>query len=885
MKKELEKNYNHQKVENKTYAKWLEKDYFHAEVDKSKTPYTIVIPPPNITGQLHIGHALNATMQDILIRTKRMQGYNALWVPGTDHASISTEMKIVQAMAEEGVTKADIGRGAFLERAWAWREEYGGIILKQFHKLGCSCDWERERFTMDEGLSTAVLEVFVRMYNKGYIYRGEKLVNWCPDCKTSISDAEVDHVESEGGFYYFKYPIDGTDEFISFATTRPETMLADTAIAVNPDDEKYKKYIGKTVTVPIVNRVIPIIADEYVEADFGTGAVKITPAHDPNDAEVGARHNLPIINVMNDDGSLNENAGSYRGLDRYDARKRIIEELKVIGLFVKVETINNSVGTHEKCGTIIEPLVKMQWFVKMSELAEPALQVYKDKTLKIVPERFGKIYSHWLENIKDWCISRQLWWGHRIPAYYCTDCGHITVAKGDVASCEKCESKNTKQDEDTLDTWFSSALWPFSTLGWPDETDELDYFFPTNVLVTAHDILFFWVVRMVFSSIEYMGKIPFPDVLFHGLVRDSQGRKMSKTLGNGIDPLDIIENFGADALRLTLIASNSPGNDQRFYQEKLDANRNFLNKIWNAARFMLMNFKTEGDEKTDVSKEILTDADKWIISRMNSVAKEALENIDSYDFGLAVQKIYDFIWDEYCDWYIEMVKPRLYNEADPTRKAALATLKMVLINAMKLLHPFMPFITEEVFTSIQDDEETIMLSKWHEFDENLNFKMEEKNIELIKDAVKSVRQVRLSLNVPPSKKVNITVVADNESIEKLFEQSKVFFASLAGASYVLVQSDRSGINDDAVSSVIKGATLYIPFGELVDVEKEIIRLEKEKERLLGETLRINKKLSNEGFVAKAKQSVVDAEKEKLKGYEEMLQKIEEEISKIKGMIK
>ena len=883
MKKELEKNYSHQSVESRIYENWLAGNCFHAKVDKSRTPYTIMIPPPNITGQLHIGHALNLTIQDILIRTKRMQGYNAMWLPGTDHASISTEMKIVQAMAEEGLSKADIGRDAFMKRAWAWREEYGGIILKQFHKLGCSCDWQRERFTMDEGLSAAVLEVFVRMYKKGYIYRGEKLVNWCPNCKTSISDAEVEHIESQGNFYYFKYQIDGTDDFISFATTRPETMLGDTAVAVNPDDEKYKKYIGKTVTVPIVNRKIPIIADSYVEADFGTGAVKMTPAHDPNDAEVGARHNLPIINIMNDDGTLNEAAGSYCGMDRYDARKRIIEEFKQLGLFVKSETINNSVGAHEKCNTVIEPLVKLQWFVKMQELAEPALDVYKNKTLNIVPERFGKIYTHWLENIKDWCISRQLWWGHRIPAYYCDDCEHITVDKDKIDICEKCKSANIRQDEDTLDTWFSSALWPFSTLGWPDETEDLDYFFPTNVLVTAHDILFFWVVRMVFSSLEYMGEIPFKDVLFTGLVRDSQGRKMSKSLGNGIDPLDIIENFGADALRLTLVSGTSTGSDSRFHQEKLDANRNFLNKIWNAARFMLMNFKTEEDESADISKEPLTDVDKWIISRVNTVAKETLHCIDSYELGMAVQKVYDFIWDEYCDWYIEMVKPRLYNEADPTRKAALATLKMVFINSMKLLHPFMPFITEEIFTSIQDTEETIMLSKWPEFDDGLGYKKEERNIELIKDAVKGIRQVRLSLNVPPAKKVKITVVADNDDTATLFEESKGFFASLSGASEVFVQKDRSGIEDDAVSSVIKGAALYIPFGELVDIGKEITRLEKEQARLLDEMERIDKKLSNEGFIAKAKEAVVNAEKEKRTGYEEMLRKVEEELAKVKGM--
>ena len=708
MSKELAKNYDPSIVEDRIYQNWLDKGYFHAEVDKTKKPFTIVIPPPNITGHLHMGHALDNTMQDILIRWKRMQGYNALWVPGTDHAAISTEVKIVNKMREEGLTKEDIGREGFLKRAWAWKEEYGSTILNQLKKLGSSCDWERERFTMDAGLSDAVLTVFCKLYEKGYIYQGEKLINWCPTCQTTISDAEVEHEDKQGGFWHIKYPIKGTDRFLEFATTRPETMLGDTAIAVHPDDERYKDIVGKVCVVPFVNREIPIIADEYVDMEFGTGVVKITPAHDPNDFEVGERHNLPKINILNDDGTINANGGKFEGMDRYDARKQIVEELDEMGLFIRKEEINHAVGVHDRCHTVIEPLIKKQWFVKMEELAKPALDAYYNKDLKFVPDRFGKIYTHWLEDIHDWCISRQLWWGHRIPAYYC-ECGEVIVSKEAPKTCPKCGSTNIKQDEDCLDTWFSSALWPFSTLGWPEQTEELKHFYPTSVLVTGFDIIFFWVVRMVFSAMEQMGEVPFKTVLIHGLVRDEQGRKMSKSLGNGIDPLEVIKDYGADALRLTLITGNAPGNDMRFYYSRMDNSRNFGNKLWNAARFVMMHI---GDSEPKLDKSKLTSADKWILSKVNTLAKEVTDNLDNYELGIAVQKVYDFIWDEYCDWYIEMVKPRLYNEEDETREAALWTLKTVLINALKMLHPFEPFITEEIFTSIQSEEETIMLSKW-----------------------------------------------------------------------------------------------------------------------------------------------------------------------------
>ncbi|MEA5084186.1 MAG: valine--tRNA ligase [Lachnospiraceae bacterium] len=877
MIKELEKVYDPSVVEERLYSTWLEKKYFHTEVDKSKKPFTIVMPPPNITGQLHMGHALDNTIQDILIRWKRMAGYNALWVPGIDHASISTELKVVEKMANEGLKKDDVGREGFLERAWQWKEEYGGIILNQLRKMGSSCDWDRVRFTMDEGCSDAVLEVFTRLYSEGLIYRGEKLVNWCPKCMTTISDAEVNHIDKAGHFWHIKYPIAGTNEFLQLATTRPETMLGDTAIAVHPEDERYQHLIGKTCILPLVGREIPIIADKYVEKDFGTGVVKITPAHDPNDFEVGVRHNLPRINVMNDDGTMNENAGKYQGLDRYEARKIMVKELEEQGLLVKVEDITHAVGVHERCNVVVEPLIKLQWFVKMEEMAKPAIDAYKNKELNIIPDRFGKVYLHWLENIRDWCISRQLWWGHRIPAYYCQECGHIEVSKTSPEKCSKCGSTNLKQDEDTLDTWFSSALWPFSTLGWPENTAELEQFYPTSVLVTAYDIIFFWVIRMVFSGCKQMGEIPFKDVFIHGLIRDDQGRKFSKSLGNGIDPLEVIDKYGADALRLMLITGNAPGNDMRFYWERLDASRNFGNKLWNASRFVLMNL--EEDENDDLL--LLTSADKWIISKVNTLAKEVSDNMNNYELGLAVDKIHNFLWDEYCDWYIEMVKPRLYNKEDKTRKAALWTLKEVLKNALKLLHPYMPFITEEIFMHLQSDEESIMISKWPEFREEWNFKENEEEIDQIKEAVRSIRNIRAEMNVVPSKKAKVFVVSDDEYTRTIFERSEVFLKTLAYASELSVQDNKDSIGDDAVSCVIHNAVIYMPFAELVDIAKEIERLSKEKGKMLKEIERVEKKLSNQGFVAKAPQSVIDEEKAKEDKYRAMLKQIEERLEQMK----
>ncbi|MBQ2679770.1 MAG: valine--tRNA ligase, partial [Firmicutes bacterium] len=802
MRKELAKTYDPSIVEDRLYQLWLDKKYFHAEVDKSKEPFTIVMPPPNITGQLHMGHALDNTIQDILTRYKRMDGYNALWMPGTDHASISTEVKIVEKMASEGLTKKDITREEFLERAWAWKEEYGGIILKQLRKLGSSCDWDRVRFTMDEGLSKAVVEVFMRLHEKGYIYRGEKLINWCPKCKTTISDAEVNHVDREGHLWHIKYPLADSEGFITIATTRPETMLGDTAVAVNPEDERYTDYIGKDLILPLMDRRIPIIADEYVDKEYGSGAVKITPAHDPNDFEVGERHNLPRINIMNDDGTINSAGGKFAGMDRYEARKLIVEELEQMGLLVKIETLTHAVGVHERCNTVIEPLIKKQWFVRMEEMARPAIEEYKNGNLRIIPDRFGKVYLNWLENIRDWCISRQLWWGHRIPAYYCQDCGETVVARQMPEVCPKCGKSHFVQDEDTLDTWFSSALWPFSTLGWPDKTPELEHFYPTNVLVTAYDIIFFWVIRMVFSGLEQMGELPFKDVLIHGLIRDSEGRKFSKSLGNGIDPLEVINEYGADPLRLMLITGNAPGNDMRFYYTKMDAARNFCNKLWNASRFVLMNLD---EELKEVPLEELTSADKWIISKVNTLAKEVSYNLDNYELGIAVQKVYDFLWDEYCDWYIEMVKPRLYNKDDATRDAALYTLQVVLVNALKMLHPFMPFITEEIFTHIQDSEKTIMLSAWPHYREDWDFAQNEAEIDVIKAAVKAIRNIRAEMNVVPSKKVSVTVVSEDENIRNIFESSDVFFKTLAFSNNVTVQSDKTGIAEDAISVLIPNA--------------------------------------------------------------------------------
>ena len=886
MSKELAKTYDPKGIEDKLYQKWLEKKYFHAEVDYSKKPFTIVIPPPNITGQLHMGHALDNTMQDILIRFKRMQGYNALWQPGTDHASIATEVKIIEKLKEQGIDKHDLGREKFLERAWEWKKEYGGRIISQLKKLGSSCDWDRERFTMDEGCNKAVTEVFVKMHEKGYIYKGSRIINWCPVCNTSISDAEVIYEEQAGHFWHIKYPIidengePSKTEFLTFATTRPETMLGDTAVAIHPEDERYSHLIGKSVMLPLMNRVIPIVTDSYVDREFGTGVVKITPAHDPNDFEVGKRHNLPVINVMNDDATINQNGGKFAGMDRYEARKAIVAELDQMGLLVKIEDHVHNVGTHDRCKTTIEPMVKEQWFVKMDELIKPAVEAVKTGDIKLIPERMEKTYYNWTDNIRDWCISRQLWWGHRIPAYYCDKCGEIVVAGQEPKACPKCGCEHFTQDPDTLDTWFSSALWPFETLGWPEKTEDLKYFYPTDVLVTGYDIIFFWVIRMIFSGFEQMGEKPFHTVLFHGLVRDSQGRKMSKSLGNGIDPLEIIDQYGADALRLTLITGNAPGNDMRFYYERVENSRNFANKVWNASRFIMMNM--DGKTVTTPAEGDLQPVDKWILSKLNTLVKDVTDNMESYELGIAVQKVYDFIWDEFCDWYIEMVKPRLYNTDDAvSQNAALWTLKTVLIDALKLLHPYMPFITEEIFCSLQSEEESIMISSWPVYDAKKDFAKEEKAIETIKEAVRGIRNIRSEMNVAPSRKAGVHVVSEDAQIRNIFTEGKLFFASLAYASEVYIQEDKTGIADDAVSVVIPGATLYIPFAELVDIAQEIQRLEKEQKRLEGELARVNGMLSNERFISKAPEAKIAEEKEKLAKYTNMMEQVKARLAQLK----
>ncbi len=899
MGRELAKTYDPKGIEDRLYQKWIDKGYFHAEVDKTKTPFTIVIPPPNITGQLHMGHALDNTMQDILIRYKRMQGYNALWQPGTDHASIATEVRIIEKLKEEGIKKEDLGREGFLERAWEWKKEYGGRIIDQLKKLGSSCDWERERFTMDEGCNRAVTEVFCKMHKKGWIYKGSRIINWCPVCNTSISDAEVEYEEQAGHLWHIKYPLLDEDgkpsktEFLEFATTRPETMLGDTAVAINPNDERYVHLRGRKVWLPIVNKAIPVVEDDYVDMEFGTGVVKITPAHDPNDFEVGKRHGLPEVNIMNDDATINENGGIYAGLDRYEARAQIVEELKKEGLLVRIEDYSHNVGTHDRCKTTIEPLIKKQWFVKMDELIKPAVEAVKSGEIKLIPERMEKTYFNWTDNIRDWCISRQLWWGHRIPAYYCTECGETVVAPAEPKTCPKCGKTHFTQDPDTLDTWFSSALWPFSTLGWPDQTEDLKYFYPTDVLVTGYDIIFFWVIRMIFSGYEQMGEKPFKTVLFHGLVRDSQGRKMSKSLGNGIDPLEIIDQYGADALRLTLITGNAPGNDMRFYYERVEANRNFANKVWNASRFIMMNME-QAEEKMggrgwevsyDEIKDSLYPVDKWIISKLNTLAKDVTDNMDNFELGIAVQKVCDFIWDEFCDWYIEMVKPRLYStEAgeEAAKNAALWTLKNVLIDALKLLHPYMPFITEEIFCTIQSKEESIMISEWPKYREDRKYADEETAIELIKEAVRGIRNVRTQMNVAPSRKAAMFVVSDEPKVRQIFEDGKQFFASLAGASEVTVQVDKQGIADDAVSVVIPNATVHIPFAELVDIAQEIERLEKEQKRLTGELARVTGMLGNEKFISKAPESKIAEERAKLEKYTQMKAQVEERLAQLKA---
>ena len=880
--KELAKTYDPKGIEDRLYQKWEDNKYFHAEVDRSKKPFTIVMPPPNITGQLHMGHALDNTMQDILIRYKRMQGYSALWQPGTDHAAIATEVKVINSLKEKGINKADLTRDEFLKYAWDWKEEYGGRIVKQLKKMGSSADWERERFTMDEGCSEAVKEVFIRLFDKGYIYKGSRIINWCPVCKTSISDAEVEHVEQTGHFWHIKYPIIGEEgRFVEIATTRPETMLGDTAVAVNPDDERYTDIIGKKLLLPIVNREIPVIADPYVDKEFGTGCVKITPAHDPNDFEVGKRHNLAEINILNDDATINANGGIYEGMDRYEARKAIVAKLDELGLLVKVVEHVHNVGTHDRCKTTVEPMIKPQWFVKMEEMAKPAIDALQSGRLKFVPESFGKTYMHWLEGIRDWCISRQLWWGHRIPAYYCEECGEMVVSRDMPEKCPKCGCSHLKQDEDTLDTWFSSALWPFSTLGWPNKTEELDYFYPTDVLVTGYDIIFFWVIRMVFSALEQTGTEPFHTVLIHGLVRDSQGRKMSKSLGNGIDPLEVIDKYGADALRLTLTTGNAPGNDMRFYWERVESSRNFANKVWNASRFIMMNLGDEQPTKPEAAD--LLPVDRWILSKVNTLAKDVTENMDKYELGIAVQKVYDFIWEEFCDWYIEIAKVRLYKkEEDPkAANAALWVLKTVLANALKMLHPYMPFITEEIFCTLCPEEETIMLAPWPEYTEEWNFAKEEADVETIKVLVKGIRNIRSEMNVPPSRKAKYFIVSPDADLCELFASHKDIYSQLISASEIDVQADKAGIPEDAVSVVIPNAVVYIPLEELVDMAKERERLEKEKAKLAKELARSNGMLNNEKFLSKAPQAKVDEEKAKLEKYKQMMEDVENRLAQLK----
>lgn len=879
MREDMAKTYSPKDFEERIYKYWEENDYFRAEVDEEKEPYTIMMPPPNVTGNLHMGHALNNTMQDILIRWKRMEGYSALWVPGTDHASISTEAKVVGKIEAEGKTKYELGREKFLEEAWDWTEKYGGNIRNQLRKLGISCDWSRERFTLDEGLSSAVEEVFIRLYEKGLIYRGDRIINWCPSCGTAISDAEVEHEESQGNLWHIKYPVKDSDKYIVIATTRPETMLGDLAVAVHPEDERYKNLIGKMLILPLANREIPVVADEYVEMEFGTGAVKITPSHDPNDFEVGARHNLGQLKVMNDEGYINNQGGKYAGLERYEARKQIVKDLEDEGYLVEIKEHLHNVGHCERCSTVVEPIISKQWFVSMKSLAEPAIKAYKEGEVKFVPDRFGKIYMHWLENIKDWCISRQLWWGHRLPVYYCQDCNEVIVSREKVEKCTKCESSNIIQDPDTLDTWFSSALWPFSTLGWPEKTEELEYFYPTNVLITGYDIIFFWIVRMVFSGIEQMGEVPFKDVLINGLVRDSQGRKMSKSLGNGIDPLELIDEYGADALRFMLVTGNTPGNDMRFHVERVESSRNFANKLWNASRFVLMNLENLSNK--ELNRSLLREEDKWIISRANSVIKEVTENLSKYELGIAAQKIYDFTWNEYCDWYIEIVKPRLYGEEGEDKDIARNVLLMVLKDILKLLHPFMPYITEEIWRHLPSIDKSLIVESWPVYSEENNYKDSEKSLEFVMECIKNIRNIRSEMNVVPSKKATVIFVSNDSNIKEILSKTETYFTTLASASAIEIRDNKEGIGEDAMSAVVTNCEIFLPLEELVDIEKEIERLEKEKQKLEGELKRVRGKLSNEGFISKAPQKVVDEEKEKEAKYQQMMEKVLERLNSLK----
>jgi len=878
----INKAFEPAEAEARMYAGWQEKGYFHAVPDPEKEPFCIVMPPPNITGQLHMGHALDNTLQDILTRYKRMQGFSALWLPGTDHAAIATEAKIVESMKKDGITKDDIGRDKFLERAWEWRELYGSRIVEQLKRLGSSCDWERERFTMDEGLSDAVTEVFIRYYNQGLIYRGERIINWCPQCLTSISDAEVEFEEQDGFFWHLKYALsDGSGELI-LATTRPETLLGDTAVAVHPEDERYSHLIGKTVILPLVGKEIPIIADTYVEKDFGTGVVKITPAHDPNDFEVGLRHNLPVVTILTEDAHMNENAGVYAGLDRYEARKMIVADLDSQGFLLKTEPHKHNVGTCYRCKTTVEPRVSFQWFVRMKPLAEPAIAAVRSGETKFVPERFDKTYFNWMENIRDWCISRQLWWGHRIPAYYCQDCGEITVAVPAPEECSKCRSTRLRQDPDTLDTWFSSALWPFSTLGWPEKTEELAYWYPTSVLVTGYDIIFFWVARMIFSGLACMDKVPFEHVLIHGIIRDPQGRKMSKSLGNGIDPLVLVDKYGADSLRFALVNGNAPGNDQRFQEEKIEAGRNFTNKIWNAMRFVLMNCEDElSFEKVDRAR--YTIEDKWILSRLNAVVTEVTANLDRFEFGVAVSKIYSFLWEEYCDWYIEIAKARLYDKDSETRLEAQFVLNDVLARAMQLLHPFMPFLTEEVYSCLVLDSraDSIMISNWPKANSADEFPVQEHQMELLMDAVRAIRNVRVNMGVAPSRKASIILVTADVSVADMFVSGKGFLERLASVSGLEIRRTKENIPSTAVAAVFGGGEIYIPLEDLIDIDKELERLDKELVNLKRELDRVEGKLSNETFVGKAPEKVIIAEREKQVRYQEMYKNIQERIDLLK----
>ncbi len=874
MSKELEKQYNPKNVEDRLYKSWLDKKYFHAKREADKETYTIVIPPPNITGQLHMGHALDNTLQDILIRYHRMAGYDTLWLPGTDHASIATEAKIVEAMKKEGVTKEDLGREKFLERAWEWKAQYGGRIIEQLKKMGSSCDWDRERFTLDEGCNKAVNEVFCKLYEKGLIYRGERIINWCPHCLTSISDAEVEYEDQAGHFWHLRYPFKDGSGYLELATTRPETLLGDTAVAVNPNDERYKDMVGKTLILPLVHREIPVVADDYVEMDFGTGVVKITPAHDPNDFEVGLRHNLEVINVLTPDAKITDDYPAYAGMDRYEARKAIVKDLEKEGALVEIEDYSHNVGTCYRCGTTVEPRVSKQWFVKMKPLAGPAIDAVKNGETKFIPQRFEKVYFHWLENIRDWCISRQLWWGHRIPAWYCADCGEITVSRTAPAVCAHCGSQNITQDPDTLDTWFSSALWPFSTLGWPEETEDLKHYYPTNTLVTGYDIIPFWVMRMMFSGIEQTGKAPFDTVLIHGLVRDAQGRKMSKSLGNGIDPLEIIDKYGADALRFTLATGNSPGNDMRFSDERVEASRNFANKIWNAARFILMNLG-ENEPAPHIPENLILE-DKWILSLYNALVVGVTDSLEKFELGMAVQKLYDFIWDVFCDWYIEIAKIRLNGEDEAAKQTVKAVLVYVMSNTLKLLHPFMPFITEEIWQTLPHEGESIMVADWPKADSALTYAAEEAQMERIMTAIKAVRNRRAEMNVPPSKKAKVFI---ETAYGDTFAAGTVFFNRLASASEVQVAEQFDGM-DDAVSIITESARIYIPMDELVDFQAELKRLEKEKASVQKELDMVNGKLGNENFVSKAPAAVVEKQRQAKAQLEEKMALIEESMQKI-----